>query len=244
MAELVFVGTGDAFGSGGRRNSALLVRERSGTLLLDCGPTTLSGLNALGVDPLEIDAVALTHFHGDHISGLPFLLLDYVYEHPRRKPLVILGPPGVEERVKRMNEVFEYTPEQSPHSGVEFREFTLGREVEVGDFRVLPYPAHHHPETCPHMLGLTTGRRSLFFTGDTGWHGELPDRVGDVDLLVSECVFVEERFEYHLSSERLRQEQPRFSCARTILTHLGREVLDNTERVPFDLAEDGRIVAF
>ena len=95
MSEVLFVGTGDAFNSGGRRNSAILVREQGRTLLLDCGPTTLAGLSELGIDPLEIDAIALSHFHGDHIAGVPFLLLDYQYQHPRDRPLSILGPPGV-----------------------------------------------------------------------------------------------------------------------------------------------------
>src|SRR5262245_30634534 len=102
MPGVLFIGTGAAFGSGGRRNSAILVREAGRTLLLDCGPTTLSGLKQLGVDPLEIDAVALSHFHGDHIAGFPFLLLDYVYAHPRERPMAIIGPPGVESRLTTM----------------------------------------------------------------------------------------------------------------------------------------------
>ena len=79
MTEVQFVGTGDAFGSGGRRQSAILVRVHGHTLLLDCGATTVVGLKELGIDPREIDAVAITHFHGDHVAGLPFLLLDYVF---------------------------------------------------------------------------------------------------------------------------------------------------------------------
>ena len=73
MSEIVFVGTGDAFNSGGRRNSAILVRDAGHSILLDCGPTTLGGLKELGIDPLEIDAIALSHFHGDHTGQLaPF----------------------------------------------------------------------------------------------------------------------------------------------------------------------------
>ena len=83
MPEVVFVGTGDAFGSGGRRNSAILVRDGCGSLLLDCGPTTLGGLKSLGIDPREIDAIAISHFHGDHAAGVPFLLIDYQFENRR-----------------------------------------------------------------------------------------------------------------------------------------------------------------
>lgn len=237
--EVVFVGTGDAFGSGGRRNSAIVVRSGGNTLLLDCGPSTLTGLKTLGISPLEIDAVAVSHFHGDHAGGLPFLLLDYRYQHPRSAPLAILGPPGVAERVRHMNDAFQYSPHEDRTYDLVFREFEVGKALEAHGFRITPHPALHHPETKPHMLGVTTGSRRVFFTGDTGWHESLPDAVGAADLLISECVFVEEQFEYHMSVERFRAELPRFRCKEIILTHLGSEVLDNDGRVPFRLAEDG-----
>ena len=54
MSEVVFVGTSDAFGAGGRRQSALLVRAAHGGVLMDCGSTTTSGLAALGIERAEI----------------------------------------------------------------------------------------------------------------------------------------------------------------------------------------------
>jgi ribonuclease BN (tRNA processing enzyme) len=239
MPEVVFVGTGDAFGSGGRRNSAILVRDSGRTLLLDCGPTTLPGLKSMGIDPREIDAIALSHYHGDHVGGVPFLLLDYQYEHARAKPLTILGPPGVQKRVEGLSQAYEYHGHEDRSYDLVFREFSPGVPLEVDGFEVVPADAWHHPETCPHMVHVAVGGRSIFFTGDTGWHEALPRLVGDVDLFVSECVFFEERFEFHLAHVRLDRERARFRAARTILTHLGSEVLANTEKVRFDLAEDG-----
>jgi ribonuclease BN (tRNA processing enzyme) len=239
MPELVFVGTGDAFGSGGRRNSAILVRNGSHTLLLDCGPSTLSGLKELGIDPLEVDAVAITHYHGDHCGGLPFLLLDHHYERPRERPLTVLGPPGIAERTDAMSALFHYAPASEYRFELRFREFSPGTTLEAAGMKVEPLPAHHHPDTKPHMLRVRSGGRSIFFTGDTGWHEGLPGAVGDADLFVCECVFMEEKFEYHLSHERLDRERARFTCARTILTHMGRNVLDELGSVRFDAAEDG-----
>ena len=102
MSEVVFVGTSDAFGAGGRRQSALLVRAPSGGLLVDCGTTTTMGLAALGIERAEIDAVLISHFHGDHFGGIPSLLLAALYEDLRRKPLVIAGPHGIERRVHQL----------------------------------------------------------------------------------------------------------------------------------------------
>ncbi len=71
MNEVVFVGTSDAFGAGGRRQSAILVRGPRGTLLMDCGATTNTGLAELGIDRNEIETILISHFHGDHFGGVP-----------------------------------------------------------------------------------------------------------------------------------------------------------------------------
>ena len=49
------------------------------TFLIDCGTTTLIGMRRLGLDPNDIDMVCVTHLHGDHFGGLPWLLIDAQY---------------------------------------------------------------------------------------------------------------------------------------------------------------------
>ncbi len=244
MGEIVFVGTGDAFNSGGRRNSAIVVRADGRSILLDCGPTTLEGLKELGIDPLEIDAVALSHFHGDHIAGVPFLLLDYLYQHVREKPLEILGPPGVADCVASLTRAYGYHLEHDRRYALRFVEFAVDKAIDAAGLRVTPMPAVHQEHTCPHMLRVDTARRSLVFSGDTGWHDALPDKVGDVDLFISECVFFDADFEFHLSHRRLDQERARFRCGAIRLTHLGSQVLENEARVRFDTAHDGLKIQF
>jgi ribonuclease BN (tRNA processing enzyme) len=239
MAEVLFVGTGDAFGSGGRRNSAILVREAGKTLLLDCGPTTLGGLKQMGIDPREIDAIALSHFHGDHIAGVPFLLLDYVYANTRERPLEILGPPGVETRLAALTRAYHYEREAPPRFPIHYLEFEHDKPIDVVGFRVTPMPAVHQEYTCPHMVRVDAQSRSLVFSGDTGWHDSLPAKVGDVDLFICECVFMDEDFAFHLSHHKLALERRRFRSRAMRLTHLGHQVLENESRVEFDTAHDG-----
>jgi ribonuclease BN (tRNA processing enzyme) len=224
-------------GSGGRRNSAILVRDAGRSILLDCGPTTLGGLKELGIDPLDIDAIALSHFHGDNIAGVPFLLLDYLYQHEREKPLEILGPPGVADRIAALTRAYDYHLERERSYALRFLEFSVESPRGRG-FRVTPMPAVHQEHTCPHMVRVDTAKRSLVFSGDTGWHDELPEKVGDVDLFISECVFFDAEFEFHLSHHRLDRERARFRCRAIRLTHLGSQVLENESRVRFDTAHD------
>ena len=102
MSEVVFIGTSDAFGAGGRRQAAVLVRGARGTILLDCGATTGSGLQELGIPRDEIDTILVSHFHGDHFAGIPLLLLAALYQDERRHPLRIAGPPEIELRVRAL----------------------------------------------------------------------------------------------------------------------------------------------
>jgi ribonuclease BN (tRNA processing enzyme) len=97
--KLAFLGTGSAF-SLERYNGAVVV---DGRLLLDAGAPLLPHMHRLGIDPAAIEAVFLTHFHGDHVLGLPPFLFYRAYRPTG--PLTIVGPPGVEARVEELSRV-------------------------------------------------------------------------------------------------------------------------------------------
>ena len=100
-----FLGSGDAFGSGGRFQTCIHVESGASQLLLDCGASSLIAMRRFGVDPQAIDTVILSHLHGDHFGGVPFLILDGQFKR-RTRPLLVAGPPGVEKRVREAMEVF------------------------------------------------------------------------------------------------------------------------------------------
>jgi ribonuclease BN (tRNA processing enzyme) len=102
--ELHFLGSADAFGSGGRFQTCLYVSGLSDGFLIDCGASSLIALKRNGIDASRIAWVLLTHLHGDHFGGLPFLILDGQFSR-RTLPLVITGPPGVASRVESAMEV-------------------------------------------------------------------------------------------------------------------------------------------
>ena len=96
--RLTIVGSGDAFGSGGRFNTCFLLETSKAKLLVDCGASSLVALKALGIDPNGIDGIVLSHLHGDHFGAIPFLLLDAQFLADRDRPLLIAGPPGTPAR--------------------------------------------------------------------------------------------------------------------------------------------------
>ena len=74
-------------------------RSAKGTLLVDCGASSLVALKAHGLDPNRVDGIVLSHLHGDHFGALPFLLLDAQFLARRERPLLIAGPPGTRARL-------------------------------------------------------------------------------------------------------------------------------------------------
>src|SRR6516165_12547464 len=112
--QLRFIGCGDAFGSGGRYNTCFHVTGEKANFLIDCGASSLPALKRNGISADEIDLVMITHFHGDHFGGLPFLMLDAQFSR-RTRPLVIAGPQGIERRLEQVMEaLFENSSKREP----------------------------------------------------------------------------------------------------------------------------------
>ena len=245
MSQLILIGTSDAFGGGGRRQSAYLLRAPSGSVLLDCGGTTSTGLSALGISRDEIEAVLVTHFHGDHFSGIPLFLLGAEYEDRRRAPIRIAGPAGVERRVREAARALGH-PLEDHRLGFElrFEELPVGVTQPVGPVETRAFATFHSPDSKPHGLVVTAGGRRIAYSGDTGWFEALPGEVNGSDLFLCECTQVRREFEYHLSFEELGERNREFDCGRLVLTHLGAEMRALGDWGGFEIADDGRVLKF
>jgi ribonuclease BN (tRNA processing enzyme) len=241
--KLTFLGTSDAFGAGGRRQAALFVETRAGGLLLDCAPTTNTALGALGIARDAIDAIALSHFHADHFAGVPSLVLACVWEERRRRPLLVAGPPGVEQRVLDAAEAIGHPLRGRPLPfALHFQEIGAGAASEVGPATIAPFATRHEPESCPHGMAVEADGRRLVYSGDTGWFDELPDRARGADLFVCECNFYDYELPTHLSYRALHDRRRAFAGGRMLLTHLGSEMTDRRGALEIETADDGMAV--
>ncbi len=238
--QVLFLGSGDAFSAGGRHQAGYLVTGGGHTLLLDCGATTLTSLKREGFDEGALDAVLISHLHGDHFSGLPFLFLEYTYLSPRQRPLTIAGPPGTRDRVYELYRVmFSDAGSRPLPFAVDFVELLPDRPVGIGDISVGPFRVPHQKNEISLGLGVAVGGRRILYSGDTGWTDELVSRSNGTDLFICECSFFETRMDTHLDYARIAENRHRFGARRLILTHLGREVLDRRNQIDIELASDG-----
>jgi ribonuclease BN (tRNA processing enzyme) len=243
VSQLVLIGTSDAFGAAGRRQSAYLLRAPSGSVLLDCGGTTSTGLSALGIERDEIDTILLTHFHADHFGGVPLFLLGAQYEDRRRRPVRIAGPPGVERRVRGAAIALGHSLDDH-RLGFEliFEELPVGTSRTIGPVEARAFATFHSPDSRPHGLVLNAEGRRVAYSGDTGWFDALPGEVNGSDLFLCECTQVHREFEYHLSFEELRERNGEFDCGRLVLTHLGAAMRALGDWGGFEVADDGRVL--
>jgi Cft2 family RNA processing exonuclease len=173
------VGAGDAFGNGGRFQACISVRAPEGHALLDCGATSLVAMKRLGIDPGTVDVVLVTHLHGDHFGGLPFLLLDGQFSR-RTRPLVAAGPPGLAERLPRtMEALYPGSSTVERRFTVEVVELPERIETPVGPFRATGYPVDHASGAPSYALRLLAGGTTVACSGDTGWTDALPEAAAD-----------------------------------------------------------------
>ena len=230
--RLTIVGSGDAFGSGGRSNTCFFLETAKATLLVDCGASALPALKALALDPNRIDGVVLSHLHGDHFGGLPFLLLDAQFLARREKPLLIAGPPGTRERLNGALEIF--FPKSS---GSKWRfpwevvEIPVGVASDVLGHSLTTAEVIHQSGAPSTALRLSDGKTVFAYSGDTEWTDALLPIARAADLFVCECYAYAGKLTGHMTWEILKARLTDLGAKRTMATHMNPTVLSRLDEI-------------
>ena len=241
--QLRFVGCGDALGSGGRFNTCFHVTGASVNLLIDCGASSLPALKRLGIAREAIDLILITHFHGDHFGGLPFLLLDAQFTR-RSRPLVIAGPVGIETRLANLTEaLFEHSSKTKQRFDLSVIALEPEQSRTFGEVKVTPYPVVHGESGGPFLAyRIEAEGRVIAYSADTEWTDMLIPAARGADLFIAEAYYYDKIVKNHLSLKTLEAHLPEINAKKLVLTHMSDDMLARLGELPYTTAHDGMAV--
>lgn len=218
--EVSFLGSANAFASEGKYWSSFIV---DGKYQFDCPPTLLPQLKRLGVPLGEIEVIFITHFHGDHFVGLPFLLLEYVYITPRTRDLYIVGPPGCEKWLEDFAErVYPRIIKPAGYRRI-YIDAKPGEEQQAGPLTFTSLQMNHVKKDGLTAVGyrVKIGDKTIAYTGDTMYCDEAVQLGDGADVFVVDCTYTEGCGPEHMGMDDIKVVREHVSPDTTlILTHL------------------------
>jgi len=216
--RLTVLGSNGTYPTPGHPASGYLVTDGGSAVWVDAGPGTFTALQAVA-DPAGIDALMLTHVHGDHcLDVFPFFNL-LRYGQPHRTPLPVYAPEGVAERLAA------FLGAEADHDFFRVFEFVTaspGGDARVGGMR-LSFGGAAHPVPAL-AVRVDAGRSAIVYSGDTGPGGDLVDLAAGADVLLCEATHQGARpsdgYPYHLYAVEAGEIARRAGVSRLLVTHV------------------------
>lgn len=169
MLDVCLLGTGGMMPLPYRRLTSLMTRYNGSNLLIDCGEGTQVAIKEKGWSFKPIDVICFTHYHADHISGLPGLLLT-MGNAERTEPLTMIGPKGLERVVNALRIIAPELP-----FSIEFIELTEPeQEIEIGGYRIHAFRVNHNILCYGYSLSIDRAGR---FSVERAMEQEIPQKL-------------------------------------------------------------------
>jgi len=202
--HVAFCGTGSPLPDPGRGGACTAVIAADRVFLFDAGEGAAESLALMGIDPSNVEAVFLTHFHSDHINGLGALALQHVFRGNVTEPLTIYGGPGIERVVNGFNEAFaqdhgyrvaHHGADVAPAAGFELAALAVDAPdsglstILIDDgITISVFKVHHESVSPAYGYRISDGQRSVVISGDTDYSPNLVEAATGTDLLVHEAL--------------------------------------------------------
>ncbi|MCJ7725124.1 MAG: MBL fold metallo-hydrolase [Acidimicrobiia bacterium] len=225
--RLTVLGSNGTYPTPGHPASGYLVTAGA-TVWVDAGPGTLAALMAIS-DPGDIDALVLSHGHGDHCLDVFPLFNLLRYGPPRPESLPVFAPEGVAERLAA------FIGADAGHAFFQvfdFIEVGPGSTARTGDLRITWGEAVHPVPAL--VTRIEAGEASMAYSGDTGPGGDLVEMASEVDLLLCEAtnqgIRAKGDYPYHLFADEAGQAASAAGASHLLVTHVA-PTLDSTVSV-------------
>ncbi len=230
---LTVVGSGGGSASSERHMPAFLLESGETRFLLDAGYGTLHQLLALGYKTTDLHGICVTHFHGDHFGDVHHILDTIVRQEGKAlRPRMIIGPMGLDHRLKVLFDIHKY------HQGFFPKEIRLIEYAPGGKYAIYsgtseepilvePFEVNHvrtNSASFP-SLGFVcrAGNKKLVYMGDIGpnqnWDS-LRLTAFEADLLIIEAGASDDSSEKHITAERAVEFSLKCKAKQTVLNHI------------------------
>jgi ribonuclease BN (tRNA processing enzyme) len=221
--KLIILGSGTSVPHPDRASSAHWLESSAGSLLLDISSDAAHRMAQEKLDWPNLDAVWVSHFHLDHLGGLPTFLFGTKWApqtQTRTKPLRIFGPVGLQRIIRTISDSNQYPLFEQPFP-IEIVEVEPSAEFEILPGLMAHSFSTPHTQESMALRLKEEASKSFVYTSDTGFSENLAAFAKEVDLLLMECSFRRNKpVEKHLELADAMKLAQMCSPRRVVLTHL------------------------
>jgi ribonuclease BN (tRNA processing enzyme) len=241
MIKLEVIGCGDAFATNNMAHTCFHIDYNGLHILLDCGASSSYALKRSNLKIEEIDIIFISHLHGDHIAGLPFILMELAFSsHKRKRPIRIIGPDLISDRIFKMQEILYPGSSEKIKPLIEVLSHNHLKDLDGLKFKYLP--VKHSELSDPYGIRIEFPDKVLSYSGDTEWCDALIDLSSEADVFICECFSFSEQIPGHLSYKKLMSNINLLKFKSIYLTHIGQDLHNNRNQVSLDILKDGQII--
>ena len=188
MPKLIILGTSNAIPTEGHENTHMLLVGEQRIVLIDCPDNPLLRFQKVEVDFNLLSDLVLTHFHPDHVSGVPQLLMN-MWLMGRSRPLNIYGLDHTLDRIENLMGFYSWS-EWPNFFQVTFHRLPAQEMVpvlECSEFRILAAPVKHIIPTIGLRIDFSKSKKGLAYTSDTEPCPQVLRLANGVDVLIHEA---------------------------------------------------------
>jgi len=217
MAKLIILGSSNAISSKESENTHMVLVGEERIVMVDCVNNPIHRLNQAGVDFLGLTDMVLTHFHPDHVSGVPLLLMD-MWLRGRTEPINIYGLHHTLDRMETLMHLYSWEnwPDFFPVAFHRLPESEKTLLFDSDDFKVTSSPVHHLIPAIGLRFDFKNSQKSLAYSCDTEPCEEVARLAEGVDVLIHEATGASQG---HSSAQQAGQIASRAEVGKLYLIH-------------------------
>ncbi len=187
MAKLIFLGTSNAISDENHENTHMVLVGQQRIVLIDCPNSPIMRFQNASVDFAGLTDLVLTHFHPDHVSGVPQLLMN-MWLMGRRNPLTVHGLPHTLDRVENLMGLYGWKewPNFFPVVFHRVPEQPMAAVLACEEFSILAVPVQHFIPTIGLRIEFTASNKVLAYSCDTEPCAQVIQLASGADILLHE----------------------------------------------------------